>query len=503
MEQTEETEDYGGRRGAFGRDWTKGSILKNLVSLGWPMSVNGILTMLGPTIDMIWVGRLGTASMAGVGVAATAVMVVNSARMGLTTGTRAMIARFVGAGDARGANHVAQQAFVISAVFSTVMAVVGVALSEPIMRILGVEENVIAEGAAYMRIMFVGSVAMSFRMMAESIMQASGDALTPMASSIIFRLLHVALCPFVVFGWWIFPAMGVSGAAVTNVVSQSLGAGIGLWALFAGRSMQFGWAQWRQTVRDCSASYGVGGWIYGLLTIWRIPRLGPSRLRLSLRDFSLDKNIIRRIVRIGVPASVTGIERSFANLLLIRFVTPFGTIAVAAHSLIQRVAQFMHMPAMGLGQAAGVLAGQNLGAKQPGRAERTGWTAAGLYSAFMLVGALAVLLWAEPIVGLFNSDPGLMALGGDFLRIEIVSFLVFGLVMVLSQCLNGVGDTTIPMLTTLLSMWLVQVPLAFFLSRHTSLGVYGVRVGIVSAIVLRAIIYGTYFRAGRWKSKKV
>lgn len=491
-EETGETPEYGGKSRRFQRDWTRGSIIRNLLLLGWPMSINAIMTMMGPTIDMIWVGKLGEASIAGVGVAGTAVMVVNSARMGLTTGTRAMIARFIGAGDDKGANSVGQQAVVVSAVFSIIMAIIGIVLAEPIMRVFGLEEEVVSEGAAYMRIMFVGSVAMSFRMMAESVMQASGDSLTPMMASAGFRILHVALCPFLVFGWWIFPAMGVSGAAMTNVISQSLGAAVGLWALFSGKSVWLDRSRW----------WNDRG-IIGRIAIWRVVQLVPSRLRLSLRNFSLDRNIIWRIVRIGIPASVTGIERSFANLVLVLFVTPFGTTAVAAHSLIQRVAQFAHMPAQGIGQAAGVLAGQNLGARQPGRAERTGWTAAALFSVVMVIASLVIVFWAEEIIGVFNSEPALKALGGNFLRIEIVSFVVFGLVMVLSQCLNGVGDTMIPMITTLLSMWLIQVPLAYFLPKYTDLGVYGVRWGIVSAIVLRAIIYTVYFKSGRWKSKRI
>ena len=501
IEGVEETEEYGGRRGAFARDWTKGSIFKNLLSLGWPMSVNAILTMLGPTIDMLWVGRLGDASLAGVGVAGTAVMLVNSARMGLTTGTRAMIARFVGAGNTEGANNVAQQAFVVSTAFSIFMAVIGIILAEPIMRVFGLEEDVVVEGAAYMRIMFVGSVAMSFRMMGESVMQASGDAMTPMLASVIFRVLHLILCPFLVLGWWIFPHMGVSGAALTNVFSQGLGAAVGLWALFAGRSIGFNFAGWRQ--RAVSSDYGIVGRAFGFLAIWRLVKLGSSRLTMTLRNFSFNRSIIWRIVRIGIPSSITGIERSFANLLLVVFVSPFGTTAVTAHSLIQRVAQFANMAGMGLGQAAGVLAGQNLGAKQPGRAERTGWIAAGLFSVLMVVTSIMVFFWAEEIIGVFSSEPATRTLGGEFLRIEIVSFMVFGLVMVLTQCLNGVGDTWIPMFTTLLTMWLVQVPMAYFLPKYTSIGVYGVRWGIVSAIVLRAVIYTAYFKTGRWKRKKV
>jgi len=451
------------RRSRFDRDWTKGSIIKNLVSLGWPITVGSMLNTLGPTIDMIWVGKLGSAAVAGVGVAGMAVMMVNSARMGLNTGTRALIARFIGADDPKGANHVAQQAFVISGAFSITMAIFGIFFAEPILRLFGVEADVVKEGADYMRIMFVGSVAMSFRMMAEGIMQASGDTVTPMRLAIMFRTVHVLLCPFLIFGWWIFPELGVRGAATTNIVSQSLGLTLGLWFLFSGR----------------------------------------TRLRLSMKNFSLDPGIIWRIVRIGIPATVTGVERSFANLLLVKFIVPFGTPAVAAHTICQRVTNFLHMPGMGLGRGAGVLAGQNLGAKLPHRAEKTSWIATGLYTGIMVVGSLVIWFYAEDIVSIFNTETEVVALTSDFLRIAIVSFLVFGIVMVLSESLNGVGDTMVPMITTLLTMWGLQVPLAYFLPKITPWGVYGVRWAIISAIVMRAIIYSTYFKAGRWKRRRV
>ena len=141
----ERVRDSSRRRARFDRDWTKGSIIGNLWSLSWPMMIGGSLNMLGPTIDMIWVGKLGSAAIAGVGVSGMAVMVVNSLRMGLNTGARAMLARFVGAGDFEGANHIAQQAFIISAIFSLVMAVIGISLAEPILAVLGVEADVVAD----------------------------------------------------------------------------------------------------------------------------------------------------------------------------------------------------------------------------------------------------------------------------------------------------------------------------------------------------------------------
>jgi putative MATE family efflux protein len=451
------------RRESIERDWTKGSISANLFSLSWPMVVGGTLNMLGPTIDMIWVGRLGEASIAGVGVSGMVVQVINSMTMGLFTGMRAMIARFVGAGDAEGANHIARQAFVLGVAFSLIMAVIGIFLAEPILIMLGVASDVVSEGAAYLRINCIGMVTMTFRMMTEATMQASGDAIRPMRIAIFFRLFHIALCPFLVFGWWIFPHMGVSGAAITNVFSQALGAGIGIWFLFA----------------------------------------GYTRLRLTLRGFKFDPGAIWRMVKIGIPASITGMERTFGQLALMWFVVPFGTLAVAAHTVGQRVDQFVNNPVMAFGQAAGILAGQNLGAREPERAMKTGWISVGISSSLMLVLSGVLLLWAEPAASIFTPSQDLIGQTGVYIRIQVAGYAAFGFTMVLSQVLNGVGDTLPVMLFALLGMWLVQVPVAFLLSRYTDLGVAGVWCGMVAGVLVRAIIYLFYFRAGKWKTKKV
>jgi len=448
---------------SYDRDLTKGSILSNLWTLSWPITISSSIRMLGPTIDMIWVGSLGTAALAGVGVAGIAVMVINSAMMGLTTGTRALLARAVGAKNFAEANHIAQQAIVIILVFSIVTAAVGVFFADDILLLLGLEPEVVRQGGDYMRIMFVGSIAMAFGMLAQSIMQASGDAITPMKIDIGLRIMHVVLCPFLIFGWWIFPELGVSGAALTNVISQGTGGAVMLWILVTGR----------------------------------------TRLHLTLRNFSFDRVAIWRIVRIGLPASITGMERSLANFLLMIFIVPFGTAAVAAHALAQRIDMFIHMPAMGLGQASGVLAGQNVGAGLPDRAERTGWIAAALFTSVMVLCSVGIWFYAEHTVRLFNDEEELVEIASTFLRIDIVSYLVFGLVVVLMHCLNGVGDTMVPMVTTLITMWLVQIPLAWILPQITELGVYGVRWGIVIAVVMRAIIYTAYFKHGRWRRIQV
>jgi len=412
---------------------------------------------------MIWVGKLGATPIAAVGVASIIVMLVVSVKMGLAVGARAMIARFIGSGDTEGANHIAQQAFVISAVFGVVMTVIGVSLAEPILILFGLEADVVAQGAAYMRIVFVGWTPFSFWLMEYTVMQASGDTMTPMKIAFFWSLVHVALCPFLVFGWWIFPRLGVSGAALTNVVSQTVGMLLGLWYLFTGR----------------------------------------TRIRLTLRNFRLDLNIIWRIVRIGIPATVMSAQRSIGGLLLMRFITPFGTLAVAAHSLAQKADSVLFMPGGAVGQAAGVLVGQNLGAHQPERAERNGWQAVGWVEGFMIIGAVAIFLWAEHIVGIFSTEPDVVAITSTFMRIHAVGCLVSGFTGVLQNSISGAGDTVPPMLVSLVILWLVQLPLAFFLSQVTDLGVYGVRWAMVASMFVGAAFYTTYFRLGRWKRKKI
>ncbi|MFC2072910.1 MATE family efflux transporter [Chloroflexota bacterium] len=437
--------------------------MRNLLSLSWPMVVGNSLNLLGPVIDMVWVGKLGAAAIAGVGVASMAVHLITSARMGLGQGTRALVARFIGAGDTDGANHVGQQAVIISSGYVIIMASIGIFFAEPIISIFGLRADVVTEGAAYMRIIFIGSIAMSFRMMAEDIMQASGDTVAPMRITVFFRIFHATLAPFLIFGWWIFPRLGVSGAAMTNVISQSLGGAIGLWILFSGR----------------------------------------SRLRLTMRKFRFDLSMILRILKIGVPAAIMTMERTFGNMVLIWFMAPFGTLAVAGHTLIDRIQTVLRMPCMGLGIGAGVLAGQNLGARQSDRAEKSGWLAAGLAEGFTIIASLVILLWAENIIRVFNSEPDVVKLTSVFLRIHAVAYLVTGFYYVLQHCISGAGDTLPPMLVTLMNFWVVQLPLAFVLSRYTSLGMYGVRWAIVAGIVTGAVAYIVYFKVGRWKHKKV
>ncbi|UCC16032.1 MAG: hypothetical protein JSU58_06555, partial [Dehalococcoidales bacterium] len=266
------------------KDWTQGSVVRNLWSLSWPLMIGASLNQIGPTIDMIWVGRLSSATIAGVGVGGMAIMMMNSLTMALCMGARAIIARYIGAGDEKGAIHAARQAYVVGIIFSLSMVPVGLFLAVPIMNIFGVEEDVVREGSMYLQVLLAGSGSAILWMMTESIMQSSGDSISPMRIAVLFRIIHVGLCPVLIFGWWIFPELGVRGAALTNIITQGLGLILGFWVLFSGR----------------------------------------TRLHLALDSFRIDGSMIWRIIKIGIPVAVSGMQRSLGDMIIMWLIVPFG-----------------------------------------------------------------------------------------------------------------------------------------------------------------------------------
>lgn len=444
-------------------DRTQGSTVRNLLALAWPIASSFGLYSIFSVVDMMWVGRLGPDYIAGVGAAAMALWLAFAGIMGLAVGARALVARFTGAGDIDSANNAMRQALLAAGVYGVCIAVVGVVFAEPILRLVGVEESVVATGAAYLRIYAFSAVPTSLWIVLEAVMQASGDVIRPLLMTVAAKLVHALVEPALIFGWLFLPALGVRGAALTFVVTEGIGLAVGLWILLKGH----------------------------------------TRLHFALTRFRVEFKTVRRIVRIGLPAVLFAAQASFAGLLLMRLVTPFGTAAVAAHNLSLRVESLIMMPIAGVSLAAAVLVGQNLGAQRPARAERGVWIAVGLIESFVVVAAGAVLAFAPAIVRIFNPEPELVAVASGFIRIAVAGYLAVGIYTVLQNGLNGAGDTLPPAGITLLTTWLVQVPLALFLPSFTGLGAYGVRWGILTGWVVSAVAFLLYFRLGRWKRKRV
>jgi putative MATE family efflux protein len=419
--------------------------------------------MVSQIFDMVWVGKAGASSIAALGIANLVMMMISTIDMALISGSRAMIARFVGSMDWEGARQVAAQTFILAACWGTLVTIAGSLLVGPLMHMFGVEEQVALEGMKYLRIFFAGWLSLELLIMSLYTIQSTGDSFTPMLIEISIRAVHLTLCPFLVLGLWVFPRLGISGAALSNVISQALGAIAGLWVLFG----------------------------------------GYSRMKLYLKDFHFIPNITWRILKIGFPSMISMLQANVSMFVITLIIVPFGTQVIAANSLVSNVQGFIITPNLGLGSAVGVLVGQNLGAKQPERAIKTTLLGAGILEAFLIACGVAVLIWAERIVVLFNNDPALVAIGATFLRITAAAYLVMGINSALMNCISGAGDTLPNMIINIVMIWIIQIPLTYILSHYTGLGFYGIRWAMVASTVVGTIAYFSYFRLGRWKLKKV
>jgi putative MATE family efflux protein len=445
------------------RDLFEGNIVPCLIALSWPVLISQCLNVFGPIIDLIWVGKLGSDAVAGVGIAGIISMVAMVAMYGFVSGVRALIARLMGTNDTKNANHAALQAYVMSLSLYVIIAIIGILFAEVILNFFRLEAEVVTEGAAYLRIMFIGAIFQSLWLISESIMQASGDTLTPMRIAVFVRLLHLGLCPILIFGWWIFPVLGVRGAAVSNAVSMGLGLALSLWVLFSGR----------------------------------------TRVRLTLNKYHFDLNIIWRMVKVGLPNLFMHIQHHIFILMLLKLITPFGTVAVVAHAIWFRTDTIIIILGMSVGIGAGVMAAQNLGANQPERARKIGWTGAFITLLLMLVTLVIVMVWAEAIAGIFNNELDVVKITSSFLRIAATSYLAAGLNNIFMVFLITTGNTLAALLLEMAHTWCVQLPLAFLLTRYTDMGLYGMRWGMVIGLLVAGVIFTLYFWKGNWASKEV
>lgn len=451
------------KRPLINREWTEGSIVKNLLLLSWPMIVMEATYMVSQLFDMVWVGKAGASSIAGLGIANLIAMMISTVDMGLISGSRAMIARFVGQRDMESARKVAGQTFIMAVSWGLLVTIFGSIFVGNIVNIFGIEPAVAEEAIKFLRVFFAGWLTMEIMIMSLYTMQSSGDSFSPMLIEICIRVIHLVLCPLLVLGLWIFPVLGITGAALSNIISQALGAVACLWILFG----------------------------------------GYTRIRLSWRDFRFVPNLAWRILKIGLPSLVSMLQANVSMFILTWIVIPFGTQALAVYSVVGNIQGFVTTPNVGLGGAVSVLVGQNLGANKQERAVKSTLYGAAILQAFFITCGIIILIWAENIVALFNNDPVLVAVGAPFLRIATLGYLFIGMNSALSNCITGAGDTLPNMIINIGMIWLAQVPLAYLLSNYTSLGFNGIRWSIGIAIAVAFIAYFIYFRTGRWKLKKI
>jgi putative MATE family efflux protein len=447
------------RRSAYAtKDLTKGSVPRNLWFLAWPQVAESFLSVVDQLADLIWAGRLGFQAIAGLGVAQSYLMMLMTARMGLDSGMRSMISRAVGARQIAYANHVVLQALTLTTAYSVVLVTIGLVLTVPLLRVLGLSDGVVSQAAPYMRVQFFAMAMMGYQRMTAGALQASGDSMTPLKAATVSRVGHLVLSPFLIFGWWWFPEFGLAGAALANLISQSIGVGMNMRALL----------------------------------------VGSSRLHMTFKGYYIDYPLLWRVLKIGLPASVTGAQRAVSQLIVVAIVASFGDIALAAFAMTRRAENTVLHASRGMGRAAGALAGQNLGANLPGRAKASVFWAIVYASVASVTISAVFLIFPNQVASFFNSDPEFIAQAALWLQVLAIGYFSMNTVQVFTQSFNTTGATVAPMIVTVSTMWLLELPLAYVLSRHTSLEELGIPWAIVFGMTLRLMIFTWYYMRGSW-----
>ena len=438
-------------------DAISGSLARGIWRLAWPITLSQALFMLPGLYDSLWLARLGSTAQAAAGLAVSVRITLISVLMALSGASGAVVARYVGAKDQRNANLATLQAVILMALSAGGLGLMGYLLADPLMRLAGADAEVLPLAVRYGRIIFTGLIAL------ELVPSIGGMLNTAGAPQIRLTMML-----------WVMGVQLVSEPFLTR---------------------RFG--------IDGSAAAIVGAHIVG--TLWGLGALlrGRATVRIDLRALRLDLPMMGRIVRIALPSVVQRGAPNLATSLLIRLISSYGSGTLAAWVVCGRVLGIMQIPGMGISGAASGMVGLNLGAKQIQRAEKAvqtiGRVAVGISAVLMLI-LIAVAPW---ILGWFKLEPDALASGVVMLRWLSVGYLLQTVTLVYDAAQVGAGDTVSPMLVNLAALWLVQLPLAWIVSKGIGLGPQSIWASLVLGWAVQAILMVKRFRAARWQAMRL
>lgn len=462
------------------RDFTSGSIGQAIFILSVPM----ILEMLGESlfaiVDIFFVGHLGADSVAIVGLTESMMALIYAVAIGLSIGATATVARRVGEKDDEGASKTAAHVIYLGVIVSLLMSIIGIALAPHILKLLGAEPQVVEQGTTFMRIMLGGNAVVVFLFLLNAIFRGAGDAAIAMRVLWLANIMNIFLAPCFIYGkdifpflginapqWlvdnWIFPQLGVTGAAVGTTIGRGIGV---LFAAF---------------------------WLF---------RKG-GRITIHRENWKLDPQVLWGLVKVSSTAILQFLIATASWSVLVRVAAGFGSAAIAGYVIGLRVVMFALLPCAGFSNAAATLVGQNLGAGKPERAEKSVWLAAGISMIFLGVVGVLFVIFAPQIVGIFSDEEIVRNYGQDALRIIAYGFIFYALAIVVESSFNGAGDTLTPTYINIFIFWILEIPLAYALAYYFGFGAHGIFWAITVAFSVFAVIAVILFKRGKWKTKQI
>lgn len=444
-------------------DYTKIPLRRAVFLLAVPMVLELVLESTFAVVDIFFVAKLGPSAVATVGLTETYLFLLYSIAMGLAMAVTAIVARRIGEDRREEAAISAVQAIFIALLVAVPVAVIGIVFPQDLLRLMGADAWSIEHGYKYTQWMLGGNAVIMLLFVINAIFRGAGDAAIAMRVLWLANGLNIVLCPLLIFGLGPIPAMGIEGAAVATNIGRGAGVALQLWTLFR----------------------------------------GGKHIRVLGSQLAWHGAVLWNIVRTSLGGIGQMIVSMTSWIFLMRILSSIGSDAVAGATIAIRIMMFTLMPAWGMSNAAATLVGQNLGAGHAERAEAAVWRIGWYNMAFTFAMSIAFFLFHHELIALFTSDPEVVDVGGEWLRILSYSYFVYGWWMVSVQAFNGAGDTVTPTKINIVFFWLIQIPLAWWLAE--SLGWQ--HTGVFWAVFVSETSVGLFtlwlFSRGKWKTVKV
>jgi putative MATE family efflux protein len=447
-----------------GNDLTKGSIWQHLITFSTPLLLGNVFQALYNTVDSIWVGRfLGAKALGAVSVSFPIIFVLVSLVMGITMATTVLVAQYAGAKDLKMVSKTINNSFLLLGTAAITVSVLGLMLSKRILMWMNTPEDIIGYANDYLNIFLAGLIFMFGYNVVSSILRGLGDSRTPLRFLIIATITNIILDPIFIFGIGFVPKMGIQGAALATILSQA----------------------------------------FSFVLALRFLNSRNHIVSVKFKEFKFDKELTSKTIKIGLPAGVQQVIVSFGMIVMTGIINSFGTETVAAFGATSRFDQFAHMPAMSMGLAVSAMAGQNIGAGKNERVKGVYKCGSILTVAISAVITLLVMTAPKLILQIFTTEAHVLEIGSRYLRIVGLSYIPFALMFVTNGILRGAGDTIPTMVFSIVSLWLIRVPLARYLSSLGTLGVDGVWIAICVSSIISMLASQIYFATGRWKKNVI
>jgi len=445
------------------RDFTNTSLGRAIFILAVPMVLEMVMESVFAVVDIFFVSKLGSNAVATVGLTESVMTIVYAVGVGLSMATTALVSRRIGQKKPKEAGTVAFQAILIGFFISFFIAIPGIIFAKDFLKLMGATSEMAETGYLYPTIMFGTNAVIMLLFIINAVFRSSGDAAISLRVMMFANIINIFLDPMLIFGLGPFPELGIMGAAIATSIGRGMAVLYQFYLLFS----------------------------------------GSHRIRLYFDSLKIRFDIMLKILQISGGGILQNLIATSSWIFLIRIIAISGAAALAGYTIAIRIILFILLPAWGLSNAAATLVGQNLGAKQPDRAEKSVWVTGKVNMIFLGTLGLLLFIFSEFWIGLFISDPEVIENGILALRIISTGFLFYALGMVMMQGFNGSGDTTTPTKINFFCFWLLEIPLAWVLAVKLNLGLTGASIAIVTAEALLALTAFYFFRKGKWKLREV